>query len=151
MISSRQHRRNGFTLIEALLAIGLFTLASAMLIQAAYSSIYAYEAVQNNSDKEQYYRYVLRSIIAIEEQDTMEDGGDWNLPDDTLANWEAEIEDADMIDLFRVSIQITLEDEDEPRSFEVYLYRPDWSSVDGDREGLLNDRREKLEERRDGF
>ncbi|WP_309397409.1 type II secretion system protein [Cerasicoccus maritimus] len=151
MKTCRQYRRDGFTLIEALLAIGLFTIASAMLIQAAFNSVYAFEAIQSNSDKEQLYRYLLRSIIAIEDQETMEEGGDWQMPDETQANWEVVIEDAEMVDLYRVVISITLEEDDEAREFEVHLYRPDWSSVDGDREQLLNDRAKNLEERRDGY
>ncbi|GHB97759.1 prepilin-type N-terminal cleavage/methylation domain-containing protein [Cerasicoccus arenae] len=156
MESSRQSLRTGFTLVEVLLALGLFALASAMLVQSATNAIRAYEAVQSNSNQEQMYRFMLRSIIAIEDREEVEDGGDWELPDESAASWEAEIEETEMLDLFRVTIQIEIESNssqsssDEPRSFEVYLYRPDWSEA-GEREQLLNERRDAWEDRNFGF
>ncbi|MGE9296446.1 MAG: prepilin-type N-terminal cleavage/methylation domain-containing protein [Puniceicoccales bacterium] len=154
MLTNHQ-RPNGFTLLEVLLALGLFAIASAALVQSASDALRAYDVVRTDSEREQMYRYLLRSIVSIEERDEMEDGGDLRLPDDTRADWEAEIEDGEMVDLFRVLITIELESDrfssgdEEVRTFEVLLFRPDWQMEDG--EGILDDRRKAMEDRRRGI
>lgn len=141
-----------------MLALGLFVIASAMLVQAAFNAIRAYEAVQSDSNHEQLYRFALRTIVAIAEQEEFEDGGEIRLPDDSQVNWEAEIEDTEMVDLFSVKLSLELDGgvgnsslEAETREYTIYLYRPEWASVDGDRGQLLEDRRQNLEKRRDGY
>lgn len=148
----------GFTLIEVLVALALFALASGILVTSALNAVRATEAVRSDSDQEQLFRFMLRSIIAIEDREELEDGGDWKLPDESQADWEAEVEDTEMVDLFKVTIQVNLDrgnfgasDDDVSRSYEVFLYRPDWESVDGNRDNLLEDRRQNLEDRRGNF
>jgi len=146
-------RRSAFSLIEVLVAVGLFTLASAVLVQSAYDAVRAYETVRPDSQRDQLYRFVLRSILAIQEREEMEDGDEWELPDESRADWEVEIEDGEMLNLFRVMVTIRLQgdrfssvDDDEERRFEVMLFRPDWEMEDG--AGILDDRRNALEDRR---
>lgn len=158
MFARRQNHFTGFTLLEVLVSLGLFALASALLVQAALNAVRAYETVQSDSDQEQLFRFALRSIIAIEDREEIEDGGEIELPDDSTVDWEVEIEETEMVDLFQVSIQIELDggnfgesEEDITRNYQVYLYRPDWQTEDTNREDLLEDRRNNLEDRRAGF
>jgi len=154
---SRNISRRAFTLLEVLVALSLFAVASAMLVQSALNAVRAYELVQPESNREQMFRFVLRTIIATEDREEMEDGGDITLPDDSVANWEAEIEETQLLDLFLVTIEVELDDgfggsgEEITRSYQVHLYRPDWDYEDGNRDEILEDRRDNLEDRRAGF
>jgi len=147
--------RSAFTLLEVLLALGLFALASAVLVESVRNTLMAYESVRPDSQREQFFRFMLRSIVAIEDRAEMEDGGDWKLPDDSRADWEVEIEDGEMLNLFRANIVITLQadrfggGEGDERRFEVFLFRPDWEMEDG--AGVREDRQDALEDRRRGF
>lgn len=150
------HRQtaSAFTLLEVLLALALFSIASALLVQSATDALRAFEAVKGNANEEQFYRFVLRQALAVENQEEFEDGNDVLLPDERSAHWEAEVEDAGMVDLYQARITVEIEgdrfssrDDAEPRVYAVYLYRPQWSAVDGDRADILEDRREAWEDR----
>lgn len=158
MLTPSSDSRRAFTLLETLVALSLFTVASALLVQSALNAVRAVEAVRSDSDQEQLFRFVLRTIMAIEDREAMEDGDDWELPDESTATWEVEIEETEMLDLFRVNVEIELDrgrfggsGEDITRNYQIFLYRPDWEYEDGNRDQILNDRRDNLEDRRAGF
>lgn len=107
---ARKHSAEGFTLIEFIVAVGLFAMASAILIQSVSDALTAYETVKSNSNREQLFRFAVRTIISIEDREEMEDGGDLEMPEGLNATWEVETEEADMVALYRATITIDLQD-----------------------------------------
>lgn len=154
-------RRCGFTLMEVLLAITLFVVASGVLAGAIYSGLQAYRGAQSDSVLENRYRLVLRQVLLISERTEFERGGTLRLPDGTQADWDATIEaDSQLLDLFNVNVVVRLSGDlpasatttaaqsRHERDFNLYLHRANWSDS-GDRGRLLEERRRALEDRRE--
>lgn len=153
-------RSSGFTLVEVLLALGLFVIASGVLAGAIYSGLQAYRGAQSDADIENRYRLVLRQVLSISDRTEFERGGTLRLPDGTVADWDAMIEDdSQLLDLFNVNVTVRLSGNlpstaaaavpQQERDFHLYLYRATWSDA-GDRGRLLDERRRALEDRREG-
>lgn len=148
-----------FTLIEVLLALGLFVVATGILAGSLYSGLQAYRAAASDTLTENRYRLVLREVLQISDRTEFERGGLLRLPDDTRAHWEVQLGDNPvLLDLLEAQITVRLEGDlpvgggvvrepERERSFLLQLYRPDWMDVT-DRAQLLDDRRRALEERR---
>ncbi|WOO40038.1 type II secretion system protein [Rubellicoccus peritrichatus] len=144
----------GFSLIEVLVALAIFALAVAMLSESVKNAMHGLEVVKSDSHKDQLYRFALRQVLLIEERDEVEDGGQVETPEDGPVDWDAEIEDTEILDLFQLTVSMSLADDKpsfssgEPSRVEkLYVFRPGWS--DGvDRSSLLTDKKDALQNQR---
>lgn len=136
------------------MALAIFALAVAVLAQSVTNAIYGLEVVKSDSHKAQLYRFALRQILRIEDREEVEDGGSFETPEDGPIDWSVEIEDTEILDLFQLTVELSLADEG-GSAFEretghmesLYVYRPKWSdSID--RESLLTDKRDALSNER---
>lgn len=148
----------GFTLLEVLLSLALFTIATGILAGSLYSGLQAYRSARSDTQIENRYRLVLRQVLAISDRETFDGSGEVRLPDGDTADWETTLEQGELLDLFvaRVSVRLrgditaALPDAElaDGRQFELLLYRPDWAEP-MERGHLLEDRRTALEKRRE--
>ena len=152
---SRAHTR-GFSLLEVLVALGIFALAAAVFIQAVDGGMFAIEATRLQEQRTDLHRLMLRTIANLQDREEVEDGGDFTDPDNERVRWQAAIEETDVLDLFRLTV--TIEDpalgftfgDDEPVTYEFYVLRPSWSE-EPERTSLLEDKRRQIEmDRPDG-
>lgn len=155
MYQSRCSHARGLTLIEALIALALFSVAGAVLIQSCVNALEGIKAVTAMDNRGQVFRFAIRQIVLIADRDEFEDGGEMETIDEKKIIWSAEVEETDILDLFKVTLTLTHSDdqqfgktlEEEGHQEILYLLRPGWSEPD-DWERLKQDKLEALQSRR---
>ncbi|MBC2592725.1 type II secretion system protein [Ruficoccus amylovorans] len=155
-MSPRRHQRRGLTLIEVVIALAIFSGVVGMLSQAVITAIHAMDTLGEDTRREQEFRFALRQILQVSARDQIEDGGDIKTLESGNIHWEAEVEETDILDLFRLNLTLEWEDlppeqvEDSRREQVMYVLRPDWSYAD-ERSTLLDDKTRELENSRRGL
>ncbi len=150
MTPSHPQNPQGFTLIEVLVAMVIFTTAITVLAEAYLNTIQAFQGQPEKTLVEQDLAFVRQRVLRAPDFETLERGGDIETFEAGMATWEAEYEETNVIDLFKVTIEIELGERDEVYIQELYLLRPGWSDP-ADRETLLNDKTSDLESARSGL
>lgn len=150
--------RPGLSLIETLIALAIFVVAGAMLMESCANALRSLDAVKERDNREQLFRFAIRQIILIADRDEFESGGDIKTVDEQEVTWSSSIEETNIVDLFKVELTLAHSEEksfgstleEEGRVETLYLLRPDWSDP-GDREALLEEKTEALESARSGL
>lgn len=146
--------RDGFTLLEVLIAMTVFFTAVAFFSIAYLNTLSAINSVQVNQGLEQDLEVVRQKALLLADLDEFEEGGEVLTGEHGLARWRSEVEPTELADLFYVTLSIELdpENEEEPSSAEqsFYLLRPTWSDPT-ERETLRERTRERLADRQSGL
>jgi len=147
-----QIRSRGFTLIEVVIAVALFAMATTILTSSFVNALLASERSQSNETRAADIRAVRLQLLL---ETNLEDATAGDLIE-TLGNgeaiWQAEIEPTEVVDLFRVQLSIEFqdpqEDQNETHQESLYLLRPTWSEQ-AERSALLEDKKNALLDSRD--
>lgn len=141
--------RHGFTLIEVIAAIAILGLAAVMLGAAYTNMLGAHHAVAQRALMGSNVDFLREVVLNEPERDKVEQGGDVPLPENRQLRWEAEVEEAVVPDLFRVTVTArvsgTKPGEDEEFTQVIMLLRPTWSDPQR-REQLRSEWRASREE-----
>jgi len=144
--------KSGFSLIEVVVALALFAMASVVLTSSFVNALLAREHGQSNDLRHADIRAVRMQLLLEPSLDDAEDGDRYDTLNNGTANWEASIEPTNVIDLFEVQLQIEFSDPQEQQeashSETLYLLRPTWSKFD-ERSSLLQDKKDDLRSSRD--
>ncbi len=142
----------GFSLIEVVVALALFAMASVVLMSSFVNALLAREHGQSNDVRHADIRAVRMQLLLEPNVDDAEDGDRYETLNNGMANWEASIEPTNVIDLFKVELRIEFsepQEEQEATHIEtLYLLRPTWSESD-ERSTLLQDKKDALQDSRD--
>ncbi|MEZ5277726.1 MAG: prepilin-type N-terminal cleavage/methylation domain-containing protein [Opitutaceae bacterium] len=142
-------RRSGFTLIEVLLALALFSVSVVVLASAYINVIVGLESVRVDRVLEQEMAFVRSAVLTAPDLETLEEGGELPTGELGLAYWEAELEPTAIADLFVVRVSITIEGtretEGKTLNERLIVLRPGWSEP-VDREELRAESKERIAE-----
>ena len=145
--------RRGLTLVEALIALALFALAGGVLMQTCANTLRSIISVTEMDNHGQQFRFAIRQIVRIGDRDELESGGELTCFDGGRISWQAEVEETEIVDLYKVTLNITLSSDDydglepEERSETLYLLRLGWADP-RERDTILREKREALRDRR---
>lgn len=149
--SSRSARR-AFTLIEVLVSIAIFAVASTVLYQTALNALLGLESLKREVEHFEDLRFVRNQVLQESDLDTFERGGEITTLDSGLVRWTALVEPTLTLHLFRV--ELTLEFQPERGTIEarqhrevLFVLRPTWSEP-ADATELLEDFRDQLQRSR---
>jgi hypothetical protein len=154
----KRNQTNGFMLIEVLIALALFGLSAVFLVDGAFVAARTIRVMKDTREMEQDLLWVRGELFKESEYEKMEDGGDIQSLSLGEIRWDAEIEMSEVIDLFKVTLTLGYEGNDElgiepgERISKMYLFRPSWGRDDefsSERARLLEDKRDKIEELRE--
>ncbi|MBT7651396.1 MAG: type II secretion system protein [Opitutae bacterium] len=154
----KRNQTNGFMLIEVLIALALFGLSAVFLVDGAFVAARTIRVMKDTREMEQDLLWVRGELFKESEYEKMEDGGDIQSLSLGEIRWDAEIEMSEVIDLFKVTLTLGYEGNDElgiesgERISKMYLFRPSWGKDDefsSERARLLEDKKDKIEELRE--
>ena len=131
----RRAARRGFTLLEVLVALAIFTLAAVVLGSAYVNVLNGYDIAQHSNARNDDLEFARSQLLAITDIDDAEKGGEF---DDSAngchVSWHAQIDPTQTADLFTVTFTcaITVTDpsthnHDETVTQTFMLLRPTWS------------------------
>jgi prepilin-type N-terminal cleavage/methylation domain-containing protein len=144
-------RRQGFSLIEVLIALALFAICSNLIASAFINALLARERDPSSTYQDIAINTVRRQLLLEKNIDDAEEGGTLTLLEKGEASWTTEIYPTDIIDLFECRFDIEFFESDNPNqdtySETLYLLRPTWSESD-ERSSLLQEKKDALLDQR---
>jgi general secretion pathway protein I len=122
--------RRGFTLIEVLVALAIFTLTAVVLGGAYLNVLNSYEVARRSNLNDSAVSFARSQLLSQADLQTAENGAAFD-DGDRHVKWTAEIEPATTTDLFTVTFTCTVTEPSahEPRVVveNFMLVRPTWS------------------------
>jgi general secretion pathway protein I len=141
-----------FSLIEVVVALALFAMASVVLTSSFVNALLAREHGQSNDLRHADIRAVRMQLLLQSDLEDAEDGNRYETLNNGAATWEASIQATNVVDLFQVQLRIEFSDPQDEQASEyietLYLLRPTWSESD-ERSDLLQDKTDALLNSRD--
>jgi general secretion pathway protein I len=120
-----------FTLIEVLISLAIFALASVVLAAAYLNVLGGYQAVALRQQGEEEWKLVRAVVLSESDRQKIEAGGRLQLSDNSNLRWTATIEGTAVADLFAVTVraepEFTPGNENRVREQKIMLLRPKWS------------------------
>jgi len=149
---------NGFMLLEVLIALALFGMSAVFLVEGV--GLVSKEIVnrKNFRDLEGDLVWIRSQVFEQTDYEKMEDGGDIQALTMGEVRWETEIEMTEVLDVFRVSLTLVYDGNDEfeveggEKTYVMYLFRPTWSKNSDfatERGRLLDEKRKQMEQMRE--
>jgi prepilin-type N-terminal cleavage/methylation domain-containing protein len=146
--ANRYRESKGFSLIEVVIAIAVAGIAFFVLTETFFNVLLTLDGLESESDYQKDVRFVRREIIQIADRDELEDGGEITTLDLGEAMWEVELEETEIVDLFKMDLFIEFENPDgSPIEYReiLFLLRPTWSDPI-ESSAILSDVRDRIEE-----
>ena len=127
----------GFTIIEVLVALMIFTMAAVVLGSTYVNVLTAYQTAARGYQRNQDVRFARAALLAEPDREKVEKGGDFDAGNNRKLIWKATIEPTETAHLFTVNFEreITSPDLKQPeQTKETFrVLRPTWSK-DNERE-----------------
>ncbi len=136
-----------FTLVEVLISLAMFAFAAVVLGAAYVNVLLNYHNMQRRTAEKDDIAFARATLLAEPQRERAEEGGELPLADGGRLRWNAEVEETDIADLFRVELIVEISPggqaamRRETQSF--LLLRPTWSEPE-ERERLRAASRERL-------
>lgn len=140
--------QTGFSLIETVVAVAIAGFAFFMLTETFFNVLLTLESLEGQSDYQKDVRFVRSQIIQLADLDEVESGGEITTLDLGEARWEAEVEETETADLFKLLLEVEFENPSgESIEYQemLYLLRPTWSDPI-DRSSILSEVRMQIED-----
>lgn len=145
---NKQPPESGFSLIEVVIAIAIAGAAFIVLTETFFNILLTLGSLETQSDHQRDVRFVRSQIIQLADREEVEDGGEITTLNLGEAEWIAEVEETETVDLFRLNLDIEFENpEGQPILYEesLYLLRPTWGDS-LERSALLDEMRRRIED-----
>jgi general secretion pathway protein I len=124
--------KGGFTLVEVLVALAIFALASVVLGLAYLNVLRGYAAVRRGTGQDQDVAFARQELLAQPNLQLAETGDQYDTADGGHVQWTAEIDPTTTTDLFTVTLTAQVPNPNGPGPRTVtqtfMLLRPTWSA-----------------------
>jgi prepilin-type N-terminal cleavage/methylation domain-containing protein len=135
MINRFQSQTKGFLLIEVVIALAIFAVATAVISQSFANGLFAKyqrEASLDTADKllflvDQVFKHIENEKIAKNDS-FLSNGGEMHFPDESCWQWKMRCQDTFIMGLFHISLDLTLPSGKE--EYQFYRYIKDWIDLE---------------------
>jgi hypothetical protein len=125
----------GFLLIEVVIALAIFAVATAVISQSFANGLmakYQRETSLDTADKvlflvDQVFDHVERGGLTKDDS-FLPNGGEMHFPDDSCWQWKMRCQETDVLGLFQVSLDLVLPSGRE--EYQFYRYVKNWIGID---------------------
>lgn len=127
----KRARNSGFTILEVLVALGIFALAAVVLAGAYINVLNGYEAAKRATVNDPDVQFARSQLLAQADVELARQGGEFATPDGRAVRWTATIDPTESADLFLVTFECdiaataTVKEQKVQQVFRVL--RPTWS------------------------
>lgn len=133
-MSAPAPRRRGFTLLEVLAALMIFSVAAVVLAASYLNVLLGYEAVSRGAQVGEDFAFARQLVMNQSDRKKVEEGGDFQTANGRRVLWRAEVQATEVPDVFQVSFTCEIEEAGKPepdKLTQVFrLLRPTWSAAD---------------------
>lgn len=123
--------RRGFTLLEVLVALAIFTMAAVVLASAYVNILNAYDVAQRTNARNEDLEFARAQLLATTDHDDAEKGAEFDSSDSRHVTWHAQIDPTPTVDVFAVTFVCEIND---PKTLapqtvtqNFMVLRPTWS------------------------
>lgn len=138
--------RKGFSLIEVIAAVALFAIGGFAVSQTCINLVMPLTARDKDCDLEADIDLCLDAVSKVSDYEALDDGLDVDCLDNRTWRVYAEFEQTEIADLFRLDVRMVSPEREYRRS--LLVIRPDWYENASDRDDLIKDRSDFLEDAR---
>jgi general secretion pathway protein I len=135
-----------FTLLEVLVALAIFAMASIVLGATYVNVLNSYAAIDRDRDADEDVRYAVAQLRAIPDILTAQAGDQFDSTNSRHVIWTCTIEPTAIADLFTVTFNCEVDDPgmDPKKSTQTFtMFRPTWSDA-VQRSQLLQDAKDRI-------
>jgi hypothetical protein len=125
----------GFLLIEVVIALAVFAVATAVISQSFANGLMAKYQRETSLDTSDKLLFLVDRVLKEMEQKEWGDaksallsGGTMHFPDESSWQWKMRCEETDVLGLFQVSLNLVLPNDKE--EYQFYHYVDKWISID---------------------
>ena len=139
----------GFTLLEVLVSVVIFSGAATVLVASYINSLSNFEASRVRTNFEEELAYVRADLQLISDVEEAMEGDEFDMGNGVTGNWYSQIEMTDIPNLFSVVLFVDMVNEDRERmelEQQFFLLRPSWGELDE-----VEEARQDLQERMQDF
>lgn len=146
---SRRGRR-GFTLLEVLVALAVFAMASIVLASAYINILNGYDIAERANQDDADVTFARSLVLNEPDRKKLEDGGQFDTAEGRHIQWSVDIQSTNEADLFAVTFTCTATDSNqgarEPqKTVQTFtLLRPTWSIDPAERDKLRQDAKARI-------
>ncbi len=143
----RRSRIAAFTLLEVLVALAIFAMASIVLGATYVNVLNSYASIDRDRDADEDVRFAISQLRGIADLLTTAQAGDqFDSTNNRHVTWTCTIEPTTIADLFTVTFNYELDDPgvDPKKSTQTFtVFRPTWSDA-VQRSQLLQDAKDRI-------
>jgi len=126
--------RRGFTIIEVLIALAIFSGAAVMLSATYLNVLNGYALIEHEGDYQNEIKFARATLLSEADLDTVEKGGEFEATNGRHVNWKATVEPTQTADLFTVTFECEINAAEMKKPMHTTdtfrLLRPTWSKAD---------------------
>lgn len=142
-MSARFRCRRGFTLLEVLAALMIFSVAAVVLASSYLNVLLSYEAVSRGAQVGEDFAFARQMLITQSDRKKVEEGGDFQTANGRRVTWRAEVQATEVPDVYQVAFTCEIEETGKPepdKLTQVFrVLRPTWSAADPGEQGKIKD------------
>jgi general secretion pathway protein I len=145
---ARRRLRDGFTVLEVLVALAVFAMAAIVLASSYLNILNGYEVIARGTQSNADLAFARSIILHEADRTKLEQGGQFDTADGNRLTWTVEITSTNMPELFNVALTCEMNDATQhasEKSVQTFtVLRPTWVVDAAERDKLREEAKQRI-------